>query len=102
MNREAVTCPACNGERSNVAFVDGHRADGTPFGEVRRIECYRCKGSGTVPLEMLRWMQVGTLKRKERIKRFETLKDAAGKMGIDYMTLSKMEAGLIPWAEVER
>ena len=94
---ELVTCPTCSGAKRSVAIVRG--AFGPRGGLTCRemvFDCPTCKGNGTITNDHLLRIKRGEKMRRERIDRGETLRQAAERMGIDYVELSHIEGGRTP------
>ena len=83
-----ITCPTCNGEKVIRAVL--HDVE---------IACDQCDGTGTVPDEMLTWIERGKEIRAERLARKVTLRDEAKRLGVDVMTISAIERGLVDNSE---
>lgn len=90
----SATCPECDGRGTFAAFVDGHRPDGTAWGEFRpAVQCFLCGGAGKIPEEHLKWRAIGEAHRKARVKRMESIREAAERLGVSPSQLSAMEYG---------
>lgn len=96
-----MKCPDCNGKGCLVA-AHVRYADGTGRFNME-IGCTRCNKTGTVPDEMAGWIEAGRRMRHQRVHvNRRNLRDEAKRLGIDVVTLSKMEAGKIePIGECE-
>ena len=88
-----IQCPDCLGEKRVLAFVDGHRADGTRFGGLRSINCFTCSGSGTIDAEFHARREIGKKLRAERVGKRQSLLEAARERGISPSELSAIEQG---------
>ena len=86
-------CPACNGAKKSMCFVDGRDAQGRAWGDVREVACLTCKGSGEVSEDHLVRMEHGKAMRDERVRHGITLMAAARARGISPAQLSSMERG---------
>jgi hypothetical protein len=88
-------CPTCNGKKKLMAFVDGHRADGTPFGGVQDVDCFTCRGTGEVDEQYRARLAAGKAMRDERVAKDQSLREAARERGISPAELSAIEHGRI-------
>jgi len=88
-----IQCPDCFGKKRVQAFVDGRRPDGTPFGDLRSIECFTCSGTGAVDGEFLARRAAGMQLRAERVSKHQSLREAARERGISPSELSAIEQG---------
>ena len=92
-----MKCPTCNGKGEMVGLFPVWAEDVPP--EKRKpysiLPCYRCKGEGIVPDEMLDWMREGQTLKDRRIAKRLTLRKAAKFLDMDGCTLSEMETGRI-------
>lgn len=88
-----MKCPDCeNGFTiaSHVRYADGTGAFGV------QMECDRCQGTGFAPDEMAAWIAKGREMRDRRVNiDRRTLREEAKRRGVDVVTLSKMERGVI-------
>jgi|GEM_PF-2266230 len=85
-----ITCPECHGNSTSTAIVCGTQGCRT----VSR-KCPVCQGRGHVSEERARLWIRGQMLRKDRLMRQETLRQAARRMGITEVELSKMERGIV-------
>jgi len=92
-----AACPSCAGVGTFAAFVD--RDDGTGCYDPA-VPCPRCKTSGRVPIEQLRWAEAGAVYRKARVARGESLMEAAQRLGLSPAAVSAMEQGRSDPAEL--
>ena len=60
-----IVCPTCKGAKTMKVFADGTHPDGTRWGDLRTINCFTCKGDGSI-----------TGEHQERIERGRKLKEA--------------------------
>lgn len=88
-----IQCPDCLGEKRVLAFVDGHRPDGTSFGGLRSVNCSTCFGEGTIDAEFHARREIGKKLRAERIAKRQSLLEAARDRGISPSELSAIEQG---------
>lgn len=88
-----LTCPDCRGEKTLMAFVDGHRPDGTSFGGLQRVNCLTCSGTGEVDKEHADRLAAGKAMRAARLANDQSLRDAAKERGISPAHLSAIENG---------
>lgn len=89
-----MTCPDCKGEKITIADHVRY-ADGTS-GYGVTMPCLRCKGAGEVDDRTPEWIVAGNAMRDARVNRgYRTLRDEAKRRGMDVVTLSKMERGVI-------
>lgn len=94
MSEEPVECPECGGRGTYAAFVDGHRPDGTAWGEFRpAMKCTFCGGSGIVSAFQVEWLEVGQAYRRARVARLEPIHEAASRLRVSPAQLSAMEHG---------
>jgi hypothetical protein len=88
-----LMCPDCGGKKTMMAFVDGRRPDGTPFGGVKRINCFTCKGTGQIDERFAARRVAGKALRDARIAKGQSLLEAAKERGISPTELSAIEQG---------
>ena len=86
---ELVKCPVCLGNCRVFVAID--RSNG--IGDIGWRPCYECGGSGTVTEERANAIRKGRELRQARVNRGETLREAATKMGITTIELSRIEQG---------
>lgn len=102
-----MTCPDCQGQKEGICHVNyGPDGRGGCRGGWKVMACSRCHGEGTVPDEQAAWIEEGKHIRHLRVHsgKYRNLVDEARRLGIDVVTLSKMERGEIkPYtlAEIE-
>jgi len=85
-----IACPRCRGRGTFNAFVS--RSDGSG-GYEEGIRCAHCRGASLVSDTQKRWMDRGALCRLDRVKRGESLMQAAHRLGLSPATVSAMEQG---------
>ncbi len=85
-----IYCPSCNGRKKQRA----HLNYGNGRGEWKDIDCFTCKGIGTVTPEHMALIRDGRKLRQDRISRGVTLRDEAAALGITAVELSRMERGV--------
>ena len=85
-----TACPDCHGAGETHAFV--HDGQGCRY---RVIDCFRCSGEGTVPREMLDWIEAGQKMRAARVESGISLREAAKQRGMTATELSRMERGYV-------
>ena len=91
---ETIVCPQCHGSGPHPVFVDGHRADGRPFGEMRMRDCHVCGGEGTVPVWLAERLAFGRKVRDYRVHvKDETTSDVAHRVGVHPITWNHFEWG---------
>ena len=91
-------CPDCEGSGRTWGIIctrsgcsDSH------------MVCFRCKGDGKVPAEMLDWIAQGDKLREDRFTRNLGKREEARRRGMDLVEYSHMEHGKIkPTVEVEQ
>lgn len=87
-----AACPSCKGAGTFAAFVD--RDDGTGNFDPA-VSCPRCAATGRVPIQQMRWSEIGAAHRRARVAKGESLRAASVRMGVSPATLSAMEQGSI-------
>jgi hypothetical protein len=98
-----VICPACNGEKQSMGFVDGYDArTGKSWGEYRAIGCFTCHGTGEVDDGYPVRRAWGEMIRRARVDRSLTLRDLGERVRIDFTRLSRIEHGTEVATETER
>jgi RecJ-like exonuclease len=90
MAESKITCPHCRGRGSFDAFVE--REDGSG-GYEEGIQCRTCRGAGVVSDTQKLWIDRGALCRLDRVKRGESLMQAADRLGLSPAIVSGMEQG---------
>ena len=60
------------------------------------LECQLCDSTGEISEEQFRWVMEGAKMKDVRIEKRLPLHKAARKLGIQGLTLSSMERGMIP------
>lgn len=104
MTIEAITCPHCRGSKVNHVHVDGRR-NGRRAGWEQTITCWTCDGAGSISAEHVALMARGRRLRDARVKRRETVRDVARRLGNEGLAelLTRVEAGrLDAWAAWQR
>lgn len=86
-----MICPECNGKKA-IDILPKYGGDGKI---ITSIPCNRCEESGEVPDIQEIWIHLGKSLREERRSRGKTLREEAKMLGIDIVTLSKAERGMI-------
>jgi len=86
-------CHRCEGTGKIYAFVDGHTADGRPWGDLRQITCRTCEGEGVISADRAERMRIGLELREKRRATGKTLLEAASELGISPAELSRREQG---------
>lgn len=89
-----MQCPVCKGAKimtaAHVSYADGSHGYGVDF------PCDQCGGVGEVPDEMLEWIRIGREMRQARVGgEYRNLRGEAKRRGMDVVTLSRMERGVI-------
>jgi hypothetical protein len=90
-----MICPDCKGEgkeiASHVSYSDGRCGFNVP------LKCLRCDGSGAVDDSTPEWIEAGRRMRDARVnaKPYRNLSTEAKRRGMDVVTLSRMERGVI-------
>lgn len=83
-----MICPACDGEK-RIAGMGCTGKGCKPM----ILDCFQCKGTGEITLEMFGWMQLGAAMRAERILRGVGLREEAKRRGMLPSELAAMENG---------
>lgn len=86
---ELIKCPHCGGRGSNFSIACGPRKC-TP----NYLRCSTCQGSGSITPERQEKIKAGEAMRKDRIKRNQTQREEAKRLGVDVVVYSRMERGL--------
>jgi hypothetical protein len=86
-------CPNCAGVGKNFCFVDGRKADGSSYGDMREVGCSTCAGTGKITPERARYIQIGKAMRDARVAMGAGLLERARDIGIGPAELSKIERG---------
>lgn len=86
-----AVCPECSGKKQFFAFVN----TGVDYKKhySRMVDCFLCKGTGTVTHAVIAQVVAGKALRKERLARSETLSQAAQRLGVSPAKLSAIENG---------
>ena len=91
-----IKCPDCNGSKQIIAaFVDGYKDGKRWSGHNMPMTCFRCKGTGSVPEEMLKWIKHGKILKESRMNPYRNQREEARRRNITPSELSKMEMGYI-------
>lgn len=90
-----ITCPSCRGAKQHRVMVCFRSKHG---GCEERIEqCDICQGTGRITYQQAEQIDQGRGLRQFRVKELKISQREAGKLwGLDFMLLSKMEAGRVP------
>ncbi|WP_031410627.1 helix-turn-helix domain-containing protein [Vibrio parahaemolyticus] len=86
-------CPACNGQRESVVFVNTGLNSEEHYSEIRK--CDRCLGAGFVSQEVIDAIEHGKQLRKIRIAKGQTLRQVAKFEGVSVAHVSRRELGYI-------
>lgn len=89
-------CPNCKGQGSYKLLT-------CPGAVLRDQTCILCDGTGQIGEQRLAWIAAGRVHRDARVARYETQRDAARRLGLDVVALSRMEQGVMdpaPLAQV--
>ena len=84
-----TTCPRCNGAGTVAAFVD--TSDTGYFDPALR--CSLCLGEGHISATHADWLSRGNAHYKARVKRGESVRECARRLGMSAAKLSGMEHG---------
>ena len=88
-----VPCPHCQGGKTTYGIV-------CPGGDIRQMPCSTCKGEGVITTQHLDYVHRGSAMRLERVSKYESQAEAARRMGIDRVLLSRLENGHVDaWTE---
>ncbi len=91
-----MICPSCDGSKESFGFVDGLK-DGKHYGYSGWHRCSTCQGTGEITDEHALQREEGKLLRRFRgHEKHLSQRDAGRCWGIDFVLLSKMEAGRVP------
>lgn len=94
-----MICPDCKGQKEVTAHINyGPDGRGGCRGGWKVVPCMRCKGVGEVADEQAAWIEEGKRIRELRVRGpegYRNLIEQARIVGIDFVTLSKMECGLV-------
>lgn len=91
-----MICPGCKGNKLACISV-GNIPDAKAFGWYK---CSRCAGTGEVTPELdAAWLQ-GQDSRDHRIRRKETIRDAARRLGMTIAELCDFENGRIDFSRL--
>lgn len=84
-------CPFCLGKKGSTCHVN----TGLDSSEHRRewIDCSQCGATGEITEHHHEHVIKARTKRKERVARGETMRDAADRLGISVAKLCAMETG---------
>lgn len=86
-----MKCPLCDGKGDQFALVNmGGSSHYSGY-----FVCDTCKGTGLIADEHMRRMIAGKAAREARMKRGETLRQAAKRKGVTALEISKFERGEI-------
>ena len=86
-----MRCDRCDG-RGWSGPVHVHRGNGKREWR-ERVECYNCRGSGSISEEQARARSVGRLHMVERTDRGESLRECSKRLGIGPAALGDYEHG---------
>ena len=88
-----MKCPHCDGTGESFAHVDF--ADGSSF--TGMLKCSTCDGTGIVHEKRAEWVEEGQRIRDARVQggQYRNLLEESKRLGIDVVTLSRMERGEI-------
>lgn len=93
---DTVECPDCRepGEK-HIVFLDGRDANGRRTGWQEWRTCQTCGGTHQID-PLIAWKRmVGHRVREKRVHRgnYETHKEAAARLGMDFVAYSQLESG---------
>lgn len=83
-------CPECHGEGRILALGCGKKG---PVG--LSFDCELCENSGEIDERKSAWREEGRRMKEERIARKVVLRNEAKRRGMDPLTLSRMERGIL-------
>ena len=83
-----IICPDCKGNKVIHGF-------GCPGFKPMTLPCLRCKAEGTIPEEMLKWIEYGEKIRKAMKILERTTREEAKRRGIDVVDWSAMMFGRV-------
>lgn len=82
-------CPVCDGKGTHGLFADGPK--GGRY--VEAAPCTFCAGKGRVEPHRIEWRRIGRDHYRARVKRAESVRDCATRLGVTPAELSAMEHG---------
>lgn len=85
----ALSCPHCGGRGANQGIACG---PGTC--QMKAFTCSTCKGAGVITEYRQAKITEGEALRQDRIKRNQTQREEAKRLGLDVVTYSQMERGI--------
>jgi len=86
-----VTCPVCNGRKSQTGLVCIRRNDGPGTAEIRTDACRTCKGAGEISEAKAAALIEGERRRLDRIARGLSLNEESARLGITPIELNRIE-----------
>lgn len=85
----AISCPHCGGRGANQGIVCGPGSH-----QMRTFTCSTCRGSGVITEDRQTKIAKGEAMRKDRIKRNQTQREEAKRLGLDVVAYSQIERGI--------
>lgn len=86
-------CPFCSGAKRYCVFADWHDGDGELQGGIRYVDCFTCKGVGTITQDRVARIERGKQLKAERVARGQSFMDAAEERGVSPAQVSAEERG---------
>lgn len=87
------TCPHCNGAKRGLCFLDGVDKDGHHVGWQEIRDCSTCQGTGEVDDITAKRIEAGRKLRRARLDKYESMREAAQRLGIRVVEYSQIEHG---------
>ena len=88
-----IVCPTCKGAKTMKVFADGTHPDGTRWGDLRTINCFTCKGDGSITGEHQERLERGRKLKEARLANGLTLFEASRLQGVSVGVISARERG---------
>ena len=90
-----IQCPDCRGSGTATGFVCSRTS-----GSFRTMPCSRCKGAGTISVQMALWLRMGEAIRTDRIRENCGGRERARMLGLTPLQLNDVEHGKVDPMEV--
>jgi hypothetical protein len=85
-----MTCPDCKGTKK--VYGIGCGSGGC---KPMAFDCFRCKGLGVVPDEMIDWIKKGKALKEARMNPYVNQREKAKRLGVSVAIYSQVELGYI-------